>query len=166
MADCLIPRQNLDFMFSWLEPNLHGEELATTGAVLDVAEELAADAFSSHYKQADQIEPRLEPDGVHVLPAIGVALRQYAELGFFAAGFEKRLGGMGLSTLVSATIFAQFAAANVATSAYPMLTAANARLIARFGSAAQIQQFALPQIAGRWFGTMCLSEPHAGFEPR
>ena len=162
MADCLIPRQNLDFMFSWLEPGLQGEDLATTGAVLDVAEELAIDAFSSHYKQADQIEPRLEPEGVHVLPAIGVALRQYAELGFFAAGFEKQLGGMGLSSLVSAAIFAQFAAANVATSAYPMLTAANARLIARFGSAAQIQQFALPQIAGRWFGTMCLSEPHAG----
>jgi hypothetical protein len=49
MTACLIPRQNLDFMFSWLEPGLQGEELATTRAVLDVAEELAADAFSSHY---------------------------------------------------------------------------------------------------------------------
>jgi hypothetical protein len=31
----------------------------------------------------------LVPDDVHVLPAIGAALRQYAEPGFFAAGFEK-----------------------------------------------------------------------------
>src|SRR6187551_592113 len=129
MHTVLIPRQNLDFMLSWLEPKLNGDELATTSAVLDVAEELAADAFLSHYKQADQSEPRLEPDGVHVLPAIGAALRQYAELGFFATGFEKPLGGMGLSTLVSSAIFTQFAAANIATSAYPMLTAANARLI-------------------------------------
>jgi len=52
-------------MLSWLEPKLNGDELATTSAVLDVAEELAADAFLSHYKQADQSEPRLEPDGVH-----------------------------------------------------------------------------------------------------
>ena len=43
-----------------------------------------------------------------------------------------------------------------------MLTVANARLISTFGSPAQIQQFATPQIAGRWFGTMCLSEPQAG----
>jgi alkylation response protein AidB-like acyl-CoA dehydrogenase len=149
MHTVLIPRQNLDFMLSWLEPKLNGDELATTSAVLDVAEELAADAFLNHYKQADQSEPRLEPDGVHVLPAIGAALRQYAELGFFAAGFARPLGGMGLSTLVSSAIFAQFAAANIATSAYPMLTAANARLIARFGSAEQIQQFALPQRLNR-----------------
>lgn len=162
MHTVLIPRQNLDFMLLWLEPKLDGDELATTSAVLDVAEELAADAFLSHYKQADQSEPRLERDGVHVLPAIGAALRKYAELGFFAAGFERPLGGMGLSTLVSSAIFTQFAAANIATSAYPMLTAANARLIARFGSAEQIEQFALPQIGGRWFGTMCLSEPQAG----
>ena len=60
MHTVLIPRQNLDFMLSWLEPKLDGDELATTSAVLDVAEELAADAFLSHYKQADQSEPRLE----------------------------------------------------------------------------------------------------------
>ena len=43
-----------------------------------------------------------------------------------------------------------------------MLTTANARLIAAFGTAAQIERFARPQIEGRWFGTMCLSEPQAG----
>jgi alkylation response protein AidB-like acyl-CoA dehydrogenase len=43
-----------------------------------------------------------------------------------------------------------------------MLTAANARLIATFGTPAQIETFARPQIEGRWFGTMCLSEPQAG----
>jgi alkylation response protein AidB-like acyl-CoA dehydrogenase len=43
-----------------------------------------------------------------------------------------------------------------------MLTAGNARLIASFGSPAQIDAFARPQIEGRWFGTMCLSEPQAG----
>jgi alkylation response protein AidB-like acyl-CoA dehydrogenase len=43
-----------------------------------------------------------------------------------------------------------------------MLTTANARLIVAFASPAQVETFALPQIAGRWFGTMCLSEPQAG----
>ncbi|MDB5847025.1 MAG: acyl-CoA dehydrogenase, partial [Rhodoferax sp.] len=35
-------------------------------------------------------------------------------------------------------------------------------LICNFGTPAQIEAFALPQIEGRWFGTMCLSEPQAG----
>ena len=43
-----------------------------------------------------------------------------------------------------------------------MLTVANARLIATFGTPAQFDAFARPQVEGRWFGTMCLSEPQAG----
>jgi alkylation response protein AidB-like acyl-CoA dehydrogenase len=43
-----------------------------------------------------------------------------------------------------------------------MLTCANARLIAAYGTPAQVAAFGAPQIAGRWLGTMCLSEPQAG----
>ena len=43
-----------------------------------------------------------------------------------------------------------------------MLTAGNARLIARYGTLEQIETYAKPQIEGRSFGTMCLSEPQAG----
>jgi alkylation response protein AidB-like acyl-CoA dehydrogenase len=39
---------------------------------------------------------------------------------------------------------------------------ANANLIAAQGTPRQIETFAIPEYAGRWFGTMCLSEPHAG----
>ena len=53
-------------------------------------------------------------------------------------------------------------AANIATAAYPMLTVANARLLASFGLPGQIETFARPLVEGRWFGTMCLSEPQAG----
>jgi alkylation response protein AidB-like acyl-CoA dehydrogenase len=130
--------------------------------VLDLAERIATDWFLPHYKDADRQEPRLDSDGVHVLPALGDALRQYAAVGLFAAGFDAKLGGMGLPYLVQSAVFAQFAAANIATSGYVMLTVANARLIATFGSDAQVRTFAIPQIEGRWFGTMCLSEPQAG----
>jgi alkylation response protein AidB-like acyl-CoA dehydrogenase len=53
-------------------------------------------------------------------------------------------------------------AANIAPAAYPMLTVANARLLASFGLPGQIKTFARPLVEGRWFGTMCLSEPQAG----
>ena len=171
MNDLLIQQQELDFLlWTWLDVGtLLGQagdaahDRQTINGVLDLSANLAAEAFLPHYKQADQTEPSIGPDGdVHVLPAIGDALRRYAALGLFGAGFDEDLGGLGLPMLVVAASLAQFMAANVATAAYPMLTIANARLIATFGTAAQIDTFARPQIAGHTFGTMCLSEPQAG----
>lgn len=170
MSHPLIVRRDLDFMLhDWLRmetlfdaPAFADHSRESIDAVLDLSEALAADLFLPHYKAADAAEPRLEDGQVVTLPAIKTALDQYAELGLFAAGFGEDLGGMGLPYLACSASFAFFAAANIASSAYPMLTTANARLIAAFGSAAQIETFALPQIAGRWFGTMCLSEPQAG----
>lgn len=162
MTDDLIVRRDRDFLLKdWLEIDSL-LDVETLDAFLDLSEDLAINQFLTHYKQSDRDEPDLGPDGVHVCPPIGQALRKYAELGFFAAGFPEELGGTGLPFLACAASYVYFAAANAATSAYSMLTIANARLITVFGSQAQIQAFALPQIEGRWFGTMCLSEPQAG----
>lgn len=170
MTHPLIVRRDMDFMLhDWLRmdtlftrPTFAEHDRDTIDAILDLSEKLAAETFLTHYKDADVREPALDTDGVHILPAIGEALSQYAEIGLFAAGFAPELGGLGLPYLGCAASFAYFAAANIATAAYPMLTVANARLIATFGSPAQIETFAFPQIEGRWFGTMCLSEPQAG----
>jgi alkylation response protein AidB-like acyl-CoA dehydrogenase len=43
-----------------------------------------------------------------------------------------------------------------------MLTAGNANLLLAHGSPAQIDAFVRPMLAGRFTGTMCLSEPQAG----
>jgi alkylation response protein AidB-like acyl-CoA dehydrogenase len=162
MAHLLIARRDIDFLLhDWLRLEDYADR-STIDAVLDLSEKLASEHFLSHYKQADIEEPTLTDKGVHICPSIGEALAQYAALGLFSAGFPEDLGGLGLPYLACAASFAYFASANLATSAYPMLTVANARLIVTFGSPPQIQQFALPQIEGRWFGTMCLSEPQAG----
>ncbi|MET3762188.1 acyl-CoA dehydrogenase [Sphingomonas sp. UYEF23] len=153
-------RATLDFLVNdWLTVD---EDRATVDGLLDLAQAIATDHFLPHYKLTDGQEPRLDADGVHAHPAIAPALRQYAEAGLFAAGFAPELGGMGLAAVLTSATFALFAAANIATAAYPMLTTANARLIATFGTPEQIDAFARPQIAGSWFGTMCLSEPQAG----
>lgn len=162
MPKSLPPRRDVDFLlYDWLQAqSLVDPE--TINAFLDLSEKLAADAFLTHYKRADNEEPVLGEGGVQICPAIGDALAQYAALGLFSAGFPDELGGHGLPYLVCCASFLYFASANIATAAYPMLTVANARLIESFGSPAQIEHFARPQIAGRWFGTMCLSEPQAG----
>jgi alkylation response protein AidB-like acyl-CoA dehydrogenase len=158
----LVSRRDVDFLLhAWLKAGALADR-ETVDALLDLSEKLAADHFLTHFKRADSEEPRLEDGEVRLCPAIGEALAQYAEMGLFAAGFPEAQGGLGLPHLVCAASFGFFAAANPATAAYPMLTIANARLIAKFGTAAQFEAFARPEIEGRWLGTMCLSEPHAG----
>jgi alkylation response protein AidB-like acyl-CoA dehydrogenase len=166
----LIDRRDLDFLLhDWLDvagllelPRFAGHDRATVDGVLDMSERLAAESFLTHYKESDRTEPRLDADGVHILPAAREALARYAELGLFSAGFAPELGGLGLPYTVCSAAYSIFAAANVSTVAYAMLTVGNARLIAAFGTPKQVETFALPEIQGRWFGTMCLSEPQAG----
>jgi alkylation response protein AidB-like acyl-CoA dehydrogenase len=166
----LIDRSNLDFLLNqWLKvdelltrPTFAMHDLAEVSAYLDLAEELAADHFLTHYKLSDQFEPKLTEEGVEVLPQIKQALEQFAEAGFFSAPFSEAYGGLQFPESVQVAGLSLFMAANLATSAYAMLTIANARLIVAHGSPAQTEAFARPQIEGRVLGTMCLSEPQAG----
>jgi alkylation response protein AidB-like acyl-CoA dehydrogenase len=75
---------------------------------------------------------------------------------------DESLGGAQLPVTVAQAAFAWIAAANVATSGYVMLTVANANLIAHFGTDEQIDTFVRPMLAGRFLGTMALSETQAG----
>lgn len=168
MSATLLSARDMEFLlFDWigLENKLNGDNGMDRGAAqayFDLSAKLAMDEFLPHYKASDAQEPWLDDDGVHVLPAIGAALSSYREMGLFGASFPEELGGMGLSHLLTSASFAWFGAANGGAVGYAMLTGANARLITAFGSPAQIETFAKPQIAGEWFGTMCLSEPQAG----
>ena len=167
MAELLLSETDMNFLlFDWLklEDRLAGTDFdrETVEAYLDLSQRVAAEHFLTHYKEADTDEPRLENGRVRTLPAVGEALAAFRELGFFGASFAEDLGGMGLPYLVTSASYAWFAAANVSTAGYAMLTGANARLIAAFGNENQIETFAKPQVAGEWFGTMCLSEPQAG----
>lgn len=164
MSDYLVPVELLNFLlFDWLKVDMRdGIERETVFAILETATRLAEDNFAACYRECDIKEPHLAEEGVHILPQIRDAHARYAELGLFGMTFPEQLGGIGLPNVVGTAIASIFASANVSASGYAMLTAGNARLIATFGSPAQIEAFARPQIAGRWFGTMCLSEPQAG----
>jgi butyryl-CoA dehydrogenase len=55
-----------------------------------------------------------------------------------------------------------FRAANPSTTSYAFLTVGNANLLAEYGTEEQIDTWVRPMLEGRYFGTMCLSEPDAG----
>ncbi len=131
--------------------------------VIALAEQIAAEQFAPHNRKADAHEPHLGQDGkVVLIPEVKGALDAFAEAGLIGAGMDESVGGMGLPQVVQTAAFAFFQAANVGTSAYPMLTTAAANLLVAHGSAEQHEQYVRPMLEGRFMGTMCLSETQAG----
>jgi alkylation response protein AidB-like acyl-CoA dehydrogenase len=135
---------------------------ATFDAVLDTAHQLAEDKFATHAHELDENEPTFDGERVHIIPAVKEALDAYVEAGFMAAPFDEDLGGMQLPYTISQAAAALFHSANVSTAAYSFLTLAAANLLRAFGDERQKRLYLAPFIEGRFFGTMCLSEPQAG----
>ena len=166
----ILNRRDLDFLlYEWLDVEAltadpryadHGRE--TFDAVLDLSERIAEREFAPHNRRNDLEEPTFDGTSVTVIPEVGKALRSFADAGLLSATFPPEVGGMHLPHSVSRACFAWFQAANIATSAYPMLTMGNAALLLRFGSAEQVATYVRPMLEGRYTGTMCLSEPQAG----
>jgi alkylation response protein AidB-like acyl-CoA dehydrogenase len=135
---------------------------ATFDAALDVAEQIATDLFAPHARKSDLNEPRFDGERVHLIPEVKAAMDAFVAAGLMAAEHDEEFGGMQLPLSVAKAAFAYIKGANVASSSYPMLTVGNANLLLAHGNAAQIDAFVRPELAGRFFGTMCLSEPQAG----
>lgn len=135
---------------------------AAIDASLDAAERIAIDHFLPHAAHLDANEPQFVDGGAVVDPAVGAALAVYREAGFFGAGFDHEWGGAQMPETARAAAGFMFSAANIGTTGYPFLTIGAANLIAAFGSEEQKRLFLKPMVEGRFFGTMCLSEPQAG----
>jgi len=170
MQDRLINRRDLAFvLYELLETESlcarvrfadHSRE--TFDAALDTAHRIAAEHFAPHNRKADLNEPTFDGKQVHIIPEVKRALEVFCKAGLLAAGKAYAQGGMQLPATVAQACLAIFNAANVSTAAYPFLTIANANLIEAFGTADQKTKYLPHLLAGRFFGTMCLSEPQAG----
>jgi alkylation response protein AidB-like acyl-CoA dehydrogenase len=170
MMGDLIDRPMLDFLLhDWLKLDdvlareAYAEHSrASVAAMLDTAAKLAESHFLPSYKKADREEPWQDGADAHVIPEVRTAIAAYAAAGFAAAPFPASLGGLGLPFVVHNAAMAHFSAANIALAAYPLLSVGNAGIIGEYGTPAQIETFMVPQLEGRWTGTMALSEPQAG----
>ena len=143
-------------------PRFSEHSRETFEAALELAHEIALQRFLPHNRAADLEEPRLVDGRVVLIPAVAEALAAFNEAGFMAVLADHADGGMQLPFLIATACDALFAAANVGTSAYPLLARAAANLLAVYGSEEQKRLYMRPIVEGRYYGTMCLSEPQAG----
>ncbi len=135
---------------------------ATFTEVLNTAEKLAGELFYPHAAKSDANPPVFDNGRAVLIPEIKQAVDAFCENGFIAASFGPEHGGLGLPEVIAQAAAAIFMTANLPSTAYGTLTIGAGRLIESFGSEQQQQRYLLPMIEGRFFGTMCLSETHAG----
>lgn len=170
MKSTLLSRRDLDFLlFEWLRvdeltqrPRFAEHSHDTFTGVLDLCEQLAERYFAPHNKTSDAHEPTFDGEKVTLIPEVKEAWDAFAAADLLGMGMDASLGGAQLPATVAQAAFAWISAANLATSGYLMLTIANANLLAEFGTAEQIDMFVKPMLAGRFSGTMALSETQAG----
>jgi butyryl-CoA dehydrogenase len=170
MPSKILSRRDLDFLlFEWLDvesltsrQRFEDHSGETFSAALDTAEQIATDLFAPHNKKSDSNEPQFDGSSVVMIPEVKTALDAFAAAGLLAAGQDYAFDGMQLPSVMEKAVSAWFTAANVSTAAYIFLTVANANTLLKCATARQVEQFVRPMFAGRFFGTMCLSEPQAG----
>ena len=167
----LLSRRDIDFLlYEWLDVESltqrerfaeHSRE--TFDAVLDLSTDIATRCFATHNKKSDVHEPQMLAGG-----AVANDPRDQDRTGHLCRlrsdGRRVRRGRRGYAVTHDRrrASMAFFQAANAGTANYPFLTIANAHLIATHGTREQIDTYVRPMLAGRFFGTMCLSEPQAG----
>jgi alkylation response protein AidB-like acyl-CoA dehydrogenase len=165
-----LSREDLDFMlFDWLDAEAltarpryadHGRE--TFNAVLDLAQRIGDEYFAPANRPADLKEAHLEQGKVVIAAEAVEAVRALKDSGLAAGAQDYELGGMQLPALINIAAMAWLHAGNTAIAAFPLLTIGAANLIRTHGTPDMIERYVRPMLAGRFYGTMCLSEPEAG----
>ena len=160
LAFLLHELHGLGELLQW--PQYAEHDAATCDAILDAAFKLAHEAFLPSAAALDAEEPRF--DGKRVIQPVACreAIEAYVEGGFLSAPFPSEHGGLQIPSLLASAIGPLFMTANAGPAGYVFLTAAAANLLLTHASAEQVARYVPNMLAGRWFGTMCLSEPQAG----
>ncbi|MFI7540402.1 acyl-CoA dehydrogenase [Actinoplanes sp. NPDC049599] len=166
----IFSQRDLDFLlYEWLDvtaltarPRFAEHSRETFDAFLAVSAQIAEREFATHNRRNDAEEPRFDGERVHIIPEVRAALGAFNDSGLLSGGMDEAVGGMQLPHVVHRACFLWFQAANIATSAYPLLTMANANLLLTHAAPEHVARFVGPMIEGRFTGTMCLSEPQAG----
>ena len=95
-------------------------------------------------------------------PGFRQAYAQFVEGGWTGLTAPEAMGGQDLPEALGAAIKEMLDAANLAWSNYPLLSHGAIEALKQHGEDWQKEVFLKPIIEGRWTGTMCLTEPHAG----
>jgi alkylation response protein AidB-like acyl-CoA dehydrogenase len=135
------------------------EEVELTLGEID---RFAREVFGPLNAVGDQVGCRLENGQVYTPPGFKEAWRKLYEAGWKAMNMDAEYGGQDAPMSLQLVVEEFLSGSNTALAMYPGLTQGAAEVIYHFGTADQKKRYVANMIGGKWGGTMCLTEPHAG----
>lgn len=162
-------RRNLNFLlyevFNATElthyPYYSAHDRETFDMTIDAVTQIGDTIMFPHFRDLDRNQPELKNGKVIVHPKVGEYLKAMGDAGLIGTGFSFEDGGQQLPEIVNSVLGFILMAANNGMM-YTGLTSGAARLIATFASEELKQTYVEKMLAGKWQGTMALTEPQAG----
>ena len=170
MTDYIAPLRDMQFVLKELAgidrvAQLPGYEEATADmvdAILEEAAKFAGGVLAPLNAVGDRDGAVWSDGSVTMPPGFKAAYTQFIDNGWNGLACSPEHGGQGLPKLVGAAVQEMWKASNMAFSLCPLLTLGAIEALELCGSDAQKDKFLPSMIAGKWTGTMNLTEPQAG----
>ena len=134
----------------------------TADAILEEAAKLTSQLIAPLSRVGDEQGVQFENGQVRTPDGFRDAWRTYREGGWVGLGGNPEHGGMGMPKMLGVLCEEMMYAADSSFSLYSALSAGSCLAIDAHASEALKATYLTPLYEGRWAGTMCLTEPHAG----
>jgi len=130
--------------------------------IINAAKDIADKEMFPFFKEMDE-KPVVFKDGkIHSHPQLKNVFKAVADAGWFSATTELGQGGMQLPFTLYSAGHLIFEAANNSAQGYIGLSTGALELIETFGDKSLNEAYVPNMMAGKWQGTMALTEPQAG----
>ena len=137
-------------------------ELSDIGAALEGHARFCAEQVAPLSQEGDRRGARFDKGRVTLPEGHARAYAQFVEMGWQALTHPAEFGGIGMPRAVGAAAVEMLNAADMSFGLCPLLTDGAIEALLLTGSDEQKALYLPPLIAGRWSGTMNLTEPQAG----
>jgi alkylation response protein AidB-like acyl-CoA dehydrogenase len=134
----------------------------TVEAILEEAGKVTGKGVAPLSRAADEEGCHWHAGAVTTPAGFIQAYRTYAEGGWVGVGGDPLFGGMGMPKVVCAQVEEMVNSASLSFGLYPMLTAGACLSILAHASDTLKHTYLPNMYTGRWAGSMCLTEAHAG----
>ncbi|MCB0975961.1 MAG: acyl-CoA dehydrogenase, partial [Acidimicrobiales bacterium] len=167
MSDYTAPQRDIAFVLDHVVPieNLlkfdaynHVDRDSVLG-VLDEFGRFLSEVWAPTNVIGDETGSHVEGDEVVLAPELAAAYRAYMEAGWGGVAFDEAYGGGNFPWLVGIVQQELLNSANMALAMCPLLSQGAIDAIAHHGSEEQKETYLKHMVAGRWTGTMNLTEP-------
>ena len=131
-------------------------------SVVSEAGRFATEEIAPLNRAGDLAGARYENGVVTTAPGFADTYRRWAEAGWNGVSAPAEFGGMGLPHLVNVACTEIWNGASMGFALCPLLTEGAVHALQAYGSRELLDRYLAPMVAGRWTGTMNLTEPQAG----